>query len=291
MLVLPVPHTAQGAFEIGSISAAHEQASVRVARAAMLDSLRGSQTIMHSCPLIVEPDLPITVVYIVVTNGPNAPSYVPRFVQTYLANPPGEDHDLVICCNGGPLPSYLRDHFKKVPCHFFPRGNDSGYDISAYQEIARHTRSEMMVCLGESAYFHRPGWLKRFADVWRKYGMGMYGVFASHSPNAHLGTTLFAVSPEFLTRYPPVTNHQERYAFEHGPHALWRRVVAAKLPAMLVTWDGEWKPGQWRMPDNCYWRGDQSNCIIWANHTDRFANSAGPETKRQWSAQADAPFK
>ena len=67
----------------------------------------------------------------------------------------------------------------------------------------------------------------------------------------------------------PVTNHSQRYAFEHGPHSFWRRNVHMGWPAMLVTWDGIWLPQQWHKPENILWRADRttglSAVITWSS--------------------------
>jgi len=57
-----------------------------------------------------------------------------------------------------------------------------------------------------------------------------------------------------------------------------------------VTWDGTWDPFQWRYPDNILWRGNQTNCLVYCNHTDRY-NAAPVETRRNWERGADQPFK
>jgi hypothetical protein len=118
----------------------------------------------------------------------------------------------------------------------------------------------------------------------------MYGLFSSHLARAHMNTTAFAVDPRYLLGHAKVTNHRERYEFEHGERALWRRLANFNIPTLFVTWDGVWKPRQWRYPQNILWRGDQSNLLCWCNHTDRYA-AAPPETKRNWEAGADQLFR
>ncbi len=85
--------------------------------------------------------------------------------------------------------------------------------------------------------------------------------------------------------YPfPVTNHSQRYAFEHGPHSVWRWKVHMGWPAMLVTWDGIWLPQQWHKPKNILWRGDQSN------HLEQW-EQADKKARANWSKGADSPFQ
>jgi hypothetical protein len=233
----------------------------------------------------------VVVAYIAVSD-PNLYSidtYAPRFRDTYLKFSAGYPHRLIVVCNGGNLTPFRQKHFSGLDCEFYPRPNDGGKDISGYQAIAHTVPCDFLVCLGDSVYFHREGWLKRLVEARLENGPGMYGVFASHYPIAHLCTSFFGVDPCFLRRYPPVTNHTERYVFEHGGNALWRRIVASKAQARLVTFDGDWEPGKWRKPQNCYWKGDQSNCLARVNHLDRW-ESQREDVRRAWTDAANSPF-
>jgi hypothetical protein len=70
---------------------------------------------------------------------------------------------------------------------------------------------------------------------------------------------------------------------------LWRRIAQHGMPVRLVTWNGAWEPGSWRMPQNIIYRGDQSNCLMWCNHSDGFRD-ADRVRKASWSMSADRPF-
>lgn len=232
----------------------------------------------------------ILVAYIAVSKGPITQDYCARFVGSYSVCQPGVSHDTVVCCNGGALPRETALLFLPMTVKFYPRENDPGYDISAYIDVANHFECDMLCCFGESVYFHRQGWLKRMVDAWTAYGPGMYGFFSSHAGCAHLNTTAFCVAPKFLKGYPKVRNHYDRYQFEHGQAALWRRIQSFGFPVRLVTWDGAYPAGHWRDPRDILWRGDQSNCMVWANHVDRY-RAAAPLTKARWAAQSDIPFR
>lgn len=232
----------------------------------------------------------IVVAYIAVTGGPLTADYAARFVSTYHDNPPGIDHATLIICNGGPLPQETGLLFEPLRPAFFPRQNDPGWDISGFMAAARGPAvgCDMLVCFGESVYFIREGWLRRLAEAWEKHGPGLYGCLASYLLRPHLVTTAFAVSPDLLLRWPDrVFDRRSRYLFEHGPRPFWRMVQGLfNRPAMLVTWDGEWTPDQWRVPQNILFRGDQSNALVWCNHIDRY-REAPEDTKRRWSSNAD----
>jgi hypothetical protein len=148
-----------------------------------------------------------------------------------------------------------------------------------------------MLCLGESIYFHREGWLNRLVDAWHRYGPGFYGPFGSNNTRSHLQTSAFFCSPATLLSYPirPL-NRTARFEFEHGERALWRRVADQRKPVRCVTWDGEWEPRLWRYPQNILWRGTQENMLMNNNHSEAWEN-ASPLTKHQWSTKADAPFR
>lgn len=232
----------------------------------------------------------IVVAYIAVTQGILTEGYCSRFVGTWLTYDAGAKCSVLVVCNGGPLPLQTALLFDPLGAKFMPRLNDSGWDISGYQEVAAKIPCDMLVCLGESVYFHRPGWLKKMVEAWNQFGPGMYGFFSSNLVRSHMNTTAFVVDPSLLQQYPKVTSHQERYDFEHGAHCFWRAVQAQHRPTKLVTWDGVWDPFQWRLPQDILWRGSQRNCLAFCSHTDRYF-AGDRKTREKWARWVDAPFK
>lgn len=234
----------------------------------------------------------IVICYIAVTHGRITDEYCARFVTTYREYPPGVGHDLMVICNGGPLPTHTSLLFTGINAKMYPRSND-GWDVGAYIEAAKGPCADydIMVCLGESVYFHRAGWLLQFERAWKKHGPGMYGPFSSNNVRAHLGTTAFCCHPSLLKNYPRrVQERVDRYEFEHGETALWRRAQRFGMPVKLVTWDGEWEPRLWRFPPNILYRGDQSNLLMFCNHSDGFAN-ATPQRRVSWARRCDGAFR
>lgn len=231
----------------------------------------------------------IAVCYTAVARGPITEEYCTRFVTTYNEYPPGVDCDLFVICNGGPLSTSETVLFSGLNAMMFPRSNDA-WDIGGYHDAAKGPCAgyDMMLCCGESVYFHRSGWMKRLEEAWKKYGPGMYGPFASNLLRSHLNTSAFCVHPILLQN--DSLNYGDRYAWEHGQNAFWRVVWKHGMPVRLVTWDGEWLPREWRSPANILWRGNQSNCLMLCNHTERWAN-APIASRLRWSANADRPFK
>lgn len=211
-----------------------------------------------------------------------------RFVNTYREYPPGPDHDLIVVCNGGPLPTETGVLFSGVGARFFPRSND-GWDIGGYIDTARGPGKDYdcLVCFGESVYFHKPGWLERIVESWDKCGPGMYGCLSSNVIRPHLQTTAFATSPQFLRAYPtPIRSRGDRYTFEHGQFSFWKWLTIQNKPVRLVTWDGCWTPEEWRMPSNIIWKGDQTNCLVWCNHTDNYWKMDS-KTRHKWATLAN----
>lgn len=213
-------------------------------------------------------------------------------MATFHEFPPESDHRLIVVCNGGVPDLETAAVFAGIKAHFFPRKNDEGRDLSGYQDAARGPAKDAtaVLCLGESNYFHRAGWLRRLAETWDKLGPGFYGPFSSNSVRSHLNTTAFMCGPERLRAYPQITSHPERYEAEHGKTGMWRRARAMGLPVRLVTWSGEWRPEEWRTPENILWNGDQTNCLMWCNHADRYFEAA-PDTRWQWERATNQPFK
>lgn len=234
----------------------------------------------------------ITIAYIAVTNGPLTADYAARFVASHHEFPPGLEHETVVACNGGPLRTAEALIFSGLNAVLYPRSNEA-WDIGAYLELAKGLcrDSDMILCCGESVYFHRPGWLKRLADTWQKYGPGMYGTFASNMIRAHLQTTCFAAAPDLLRSYPPgFWRGNDRYAFEHGPNAFWRWCQKCGRPVRCVTWDGDWGPREWRNPPEILWRGTQTNCLMFSNHTEHYAN-AKLSVRQNWARGADRKYE
>jgi hypothetical protein len=228
----------------------------------------------------------------VVTQGANTLTWASRFAATFAAYPPGFEHELLLVCNGGPPSTEVGLLFEGMNTRIWPRENDPGWDISGYINAARGPAADadLIVALGETCYFHRAGWLKRTVEAFSKNGHGMYGFFSSNVVRPHMNTTGFATVPSLLRDCPiQIRTRADRYLFEHGPHSFWRWIHSRGMPTKLITWDGEWDPRQWRAPTNILWRGDQSNCLLWCNHADAWANT-DVTTRTLWSANSDRPF-
>lgn len=229
------------------------------------------------------------VVHIHVPESVKAQGYLYRFFTTWKHYAPGAEATTIVVCNGAKIdPANMV--YIDPSWHLINRPSNEGHDIGAYMEVARCYRPDLIVCLGSSVYFHRTGWLKRLLEAHDKHGFGMFGLYSSNHVRPHLNTTAFAAGGLLLASYPErITTKDERYSFEHGEYPFWKHVQGLGRPVKLVTWDGEFGPGEWRGPQNIFWRVDQSNCLAYCSHTDRYRN-ASPEIQRRWARGADTPY-
>ena len=230
-------------------------------------------------------------IFITVSGGEQTERYTQRFTSTFKTFPPGADNwGLMVVSNGGPIAHNVSRHFTGLDAAFLERDN-SGWDLGAYIEVANGVGNyDFLLCCGQSVYFHRRGWLARLNQVCQEHGAGLYGFYASNLVAKHLNTTCFCVSPQLLRGWnQKVETKEQRYAFEHHPNApFWRQVEALRRPVRLVMWNHDLAPWQWRAGkvENEFWRGDQSQCLMWCSHTDRYQN-ATKSVKTRWTHHAD----
>jgi hypothetical protein len=230
----------------------------------------------------------IALVYVYPSSG--FESAAVRFIDSYIKHPPEFPHSAVVVVNGGNATTKIKKLFEPLKPSYFLHDN-SGWDIGAFIAAASKINTEAMLCLGANTHFKRAGWLKRYVEAWRKLGPGMYGTLASNEVRPHICTTGFLTPPELLRAYPyKVDTQEDRYEFEWGKGAFWRRVQKAGMPVKMVTWDGVWGMDQLRVPPNIYRRGDQSNCLVYFRHSDAY-DAADPATKKRMEGHADNPPK
>lgn len=211
-----------------------------------------------------------------------------RFLENYLRFKPAIPHQLVVV-NCAPQPDNTPWH----PCvSWITWSATRGSDCGTYQDVGRNLECDLVVCFNTLAYPWKPGWLERLAQVREKYGPGVYGPTSSFEKHPHLRTPCIATVPELLRGYPVLVDRRDAQVdlasgFEHGPDnfSLW--AGRSGYPTLLVTWDGEYDPPNWRKPPNIFRRGDQSNCLIRDRHLDGY-DRAGPGERRLLEKYADA---
>lgn len=213
-------------------------------------------------------------VYIYPMFGLQHDDYAARFVASYNLFPPRYPHQTVVVSNGRNPTSFARSLFLQIPSEWFYHDN-TGWDIGAYQALARTLSCDVMLCFGQSVYFHKSGWMRRIVDAWQKRGPGYCSGTASYKIRPHLQTTGFWCPPRLIADTCPnkIISRENRYEFEHGVKNLGTLAEKQGLTPLLVTWDGEYRRDKWRTPPNIIFRGDQTNCLYWTNHSDLYMNS------------------
>jgi hypothetical protein len=211
----------------------------------------------------------ITLVYVYPHNGMNPVHRVnaERFLDTYRMWPAGEPHRMIVVSNGAEPNDRTRNLFAGVQAEFFVHDN-SGYDIGAFQHVARdHGGDDLMVFFGNSAYLRGLGWLTRMRETFEAGGDLLYGsmVHGGVIPVGvwpHVRTTGFWMSPKLLMRYPIlVATPQQRYPFEHGKHCLTMWLAQNGSGAVCVTFNGIYEIGEWSSIPQGYHNGKQEQMI------------------------------
>lgn len=197
-------------------------------------------------------------------------AYSKRFAQSYRTFTPGYNHSLVVVCNCDKPNDDVRNTFNNIPC-IFVEGDNIGWDIGAYQCVAHSTDADMMLCLGSSSHFKRSGWLKRMVDVFQHHGPNLYGAMASQEITPHIRTIGFWFPPELLRNYPhEIVSYDDRHEFEHGLYSFTTWAELNGYKARMVTWSGIYDKSQWNNTvKNGFRNGNQSECLVFDNFTDR----------------------
>lgn len=191
-----------------------------------------------------------------------------RFVASYVSNPPNYDHDTVIVCNGGTANSSTHALFAPIPNCKFVTHDNSGYDIGAFQAVARKLTTDLVVFFGSSSFLPKAGWLKRMVEASDSRGPGLFGTMHNTGdPNCkvepHIRSTGFWLSTKLFNQYPyQITEPSHRYPFEHGEICITSWVIKSGLHAWVANWEHEFPETQWGSIPNSFHRGDQSGLLV-----------------------------
>jgi len=210
-----------------------------------------------------KPKLNVGVIYCCPTIQPA--TYLPnvrRFVQTWLAHPPGHDHHLHVMINGDQFPESFQQELSPLEYHWEQCSN-TGWDIGAYQRAAATVPCDMMVCLGAHVSFNHENWLARMVDSFTDNGPGLYGAWGVEFPTIHIRTTAFWFPPQLLASYPVYVGsaRTSRYQFEHGQDSFTKFAIDNGFPVRMVTMRGIFEPKQW--PDNI---PSDEDCLLLDRH-------------------------
>lgn len=230
----------------------------------------------------------VTYLHIVGRGYPEAPEpshYVPfeeRFSETYQKYDPGFPHHLRVVCCGGPVDDSIKALYPFADS--FSTYMGAGSDLGTQQDAMKELDADFVVNLATPISFWKSGWLNRMVEARNKNGDGLYGPFASNEWLPHIRTSCWAVDRETFLRYPHLIDTREKcYLAEHKDKspALWQFTFwycSIARPTLMVTWDGEYGPLDWRTPANIMYRGDQSNCLMHDRYTLHW-NTLSPEEK------------
>lgn len=212
----------------------------------------------------------IIVVYCYPFNGRDGRrQHAERFVDTYRRFPGHADHTLVVVSNGEPPDHNTTRLFDTLPKVSYFLHDDSGWDIGAYQHVARDIKADLMVFMGGSAYLRREGWLKRIEEVANQYGTkNLFGSMPSGGNGAgvwdHIRTNGFWMHPEVMLGYPVLIHDPgQRYPFEHGSNCLTQWCARTlKVGVAAVTFDGVYGMDKWQNIPEGFRNGQQKALLI-----------------------------
>jgi len=225
----------------------------------------------------------ITLIYLHVAKSgyPEAPPpeyywrYSERWARTYQQHPAGIEHEVRIVCCGGPPTDAIVELYAGIP-HTWESYLGAGSDIGACQYAMKHVDADFVVCMSTPVYLWKPGWLKRMADVREYFGDGLYGPMASNQNTPHIRTSCWGVDPKTFEKYPHVIDTREKacwaesfdYKDERWQISNWYESIPK--PVIMMTWNGVHNRSDWRKPANIFRRGDQSACLVWDQHVDKY---------------------
>lgn len=229
----------------------------------------------------------IVVVTIRVPGNPTYDKFTARWLDSYIKFKPAIPHELVVVDSDVAAPPGKHgEHTDRFMVY-----TGGGWDCGIWQMVGREIDADLLVCCNTSTHYMHAGWLGRFAEAVGQYGPGLYGPLASLSFYPHIRTPCMVFSPEVIRGYPNVVDsRQKTYGFEclAGPDNFTLWCDRNGYPPRMVTWDGCYEMGEWREPENVFWKGDQSNLVVKDRHADRY-DFAGELEKDRMTKEANGP--
>jgi GT2 family glycosyltransferase len=213
----------------------------------------------------------VEICYVHVVDDAQHETYARQFVDSVIANPPGEMVRWVIILNSqfrSPLKPEMSALFSRLGNVGYFEHDDSGWDIGAYQAYCKVSQADMCVFLGGSTYCRRKNWVSPMISAFNRYGkQAIYGACGNTGDvnvnvSPHLRTTGFWCAPSILNAYPAIVRTpQERYPFEHGPSCFTKWCWSQGIQAIVVDADGCYGFPDWNAGPNGYHRGNQSSLL------------------------------
>ena len=185
---------------------------------------------------------PVSVVYL--ARAAEGSEAIERFRQSYVDQPAGMEHELVVCLKGddeGEL-QHARSLLEPIATRFVVL-RDAGYDIHAYLQTAKAVETEWVCCLNTFSVINKPGWLEFLYRAASRPNTGLVGATASYeSRRATLATWIWYMG-KLIDGEPmrPGTHDQFLYlieALENG----YRVPRFGRLGRWLRLWGLEEEP-------------------------------------------------
>lgn len=242
-----------------------------------------------------------------------------RFLASYLVNPAGIGHDLLILYKGfyrkadiAPYEELLKD----IP-HSFLTVADFGFDLRPYFVAAkkhdskyfcffnsfsiildkdwllkfyRHINQPGVGLVGATGSWGsiRPGqaerpelpWYKRLA---RKWLGSCFGIYFDAFRNYHLRTNSFMIARDNMLkiRHGMILTKMHAWILESGKNSITKQIERMGLKPVIVGKDGNgYDKHEWDV-SNTFWRGTQGNLLISDNQTRKY-DTATLEWKQKW---------
>lgn len=240
-----------------------------------------------------------------------------RFLESYLENPAGIDHDLLILYKGFYRKSDII-HYEKlledVP-HSFLMVADFGFDLRPYFIAAERHDSKFFCFLNSFSIILDRDWLLKLYQHISQPGVGLVGVTGTWEsisscmqirrhpiykrlvrfvkrkwrtiyfypfPNHHIRTNGFMIARTTMLRIQrgAILTKMQSYRLESGKNSITRQVERMGLKSVVVDKDGKgYDKEEWNI-SNTFRRGMQNNLLISDKQT-RIFDTASLEQRHE----------
>lgn len=241
-----------------------------------------------------------------------------HFLTSYLENPAGVDHDLLVIYKGFNLEADISPYenlLQDVP-HSFLTVADVGFDLRPYFIAAEKYNSKYFCFLNSFSLILDKDWLLKLYRHINQPGVGLVGATGSWGsigsgaktrkypiyerlarfvlrkwrgihfdsfPNYHLRTNSFMIARNNMLkiRCGTLLTKKQMYRLESGKNSITKQIEQMGLKVIVIGKDGKgYNKYEWNV-SNTFWRGTQDNLLIADNQTRKF-DTASPEWRRKW---------
>ncbi len=239
-----------------------------------------------------------------------------RFLESYLGNPAGVDHDLLVLYKGFYRKCDIIPYEKLLEAvpHSFLMIADFGFDLRSYFIAAERYNSKYFCFLNSFSIILDRDWLFKLYQHINQPGVGLVGATGSWEsivfiqrrkypiykrlvrfikkkwqaiyfdpfPNHHMRTNGFMIARTTMLRIQrgAILNKMQSYRLESGKNSITRQVEWMGLKSVVVGKDGKgYDKEEWDI-SNTFRHGVQDNLLISDNQTRAF-DAANLEKKRK----------